>query len=155
MDLGAPLLENAFVRLEPLDDVHTEPLRAACEADQEIREIYPYSMIGAHFEPFRIRMRAEQAAGRCAPFAVMAGAICIGITCYFAIDPVHRSVEIGGTYYRPDQRGGPVNPAAKLLLLGHAFAHGAHRIRFNVDAINARSRAAMLKLGAVQEGILR
>lgn len=64
-------------------------------------------------------------------------------------------MEIGGTYYRPDRRGGTVNPAAKHLLLDHAFASGAHRVRFNVDAINSRSRAAMLKLGAVQEGILR
>lgn len=155
MDLGAPLLENAFVRLEPLDDVHKEPLRAACEADQEIWEIYPYSMIGAHFEPFWTRMRAEQAAGRCVPFAVMAGGVCVGITCYFVIDPVHGSVEIGGTYYHPDRRGSAVNPAAKHLLLDHAFTRGARRVRFNVDAINARSRAAMRKLGAVQEGILR
>jgi len=155
MELGAPLLENAFVRLEPLEDVHKEPLRAACEADREIWEIYPYSMIGAHFDPFWIRIRAEQQAGRCVPFAVMADGVCVGITRYLGIDPVNRSVEIGGTYYRPDQRGGTVNPAAKHLLLDHAFAQGARRVRFSVDAINARSRAAMVKLGAVQEGILR
>ena len=44
---------------------------------------------------------------------------------------------------------------AKRLLLGHAFDSGAHRVQFRVDAINARSRAAVLKLGAVQEGIQR
>ncbi len=155
MELGTPLLENAFVRLEPLEDVHKESLRAACEADREIWEIYPYSMIGPHFDPFWARTRAEQQTGRCVPFAVKARGVCIGITRYLGIDPVNRSVEIGGTYYRPDQRGGTVNPAAKHLLLDHAFSQGARRVRFSVDAINTRSRAAMVKLGAVQEGILR
>ena len=64
-------------------------------------------------------------------------------------------MEIGGTYYHPDHRGGAVNPAAKRLMLDHAFAAGARRVQLNVDAINHRSRAAVLKLGAVQEGILR
>ena len=52
-------------------------------------------------------------------------------------------------------RGGPVNPAAKRLLMGHAFDSGVRRVVYRVDAINARSRAAVLKLGATQEGILR
>jgi len=64
-------------------------------------------------------------------------------------------VEIGGTYYGPDLRGGAVSPAAKRLLLANAFESGARRVQFKVDAINARSRAAVLKLGAIQEGILR
>jgi RimJ/RimL family protein N-acetyltransferase len=149
------LLENDFVRLEPLADRHREPLREAAGADQEIWTIYPYSMAGEHFDPFWERIQAERAAGRCIPFAVMSDDVCVGISCYLGIDLVNGSVEIGGTYYRPDQRGTAVNPAAKHLLLGHAFASGVRRVRFNVDAINARSRAAMLKLGAVQEGILR
>jgi RimJ/RimL family protein N-acetyltransferase len=48
-----------------------------------------------------------------------------------------------------------VNPSAKRLMMGHAFESGARRVVYRVDAINARSRAAVLKLGAVQEGILR
>ena len=48
-----------------------------------------------------------------------------------------------------------MNPAAKRLMLGEAFDSGARRVALNVDAINARSRAAVLKLGAVQEGIRR
>ena len=73
--------------------------------------------------------------------------------------PGHRqgnaTLEIGGTYYRPELRGGAVNPAAKRLLMAHAFESGARRVQYKVDAINARSRAAVLKLGAIQEGILR
>jgi RimJ/RimL family protein N-acetyltransferase len=48
-----------------------------------------------------------------------------------------------------------VNPAAKYLLLGHAFATGANRVQFGVDALNARSRVAMRKLGATEESVLR
>ena len=156
MDLGAPVLENAFVRLEPLAGMHREGLRAACEADQEVwTTLYPYSMAGEHFDPAWARLQAEHAAGRMLPFAVIAGGECVGCTGYLNIEPMNRALEIGGTYYRPDRRGGAVNPAAKHLLLGHAFASGARRVRFCVDAINARSRAAMRKLGAVEEGIMR
>ena len=52
-------------------------------------------------------------------------------------------------------RGGAINPAAKRLMLGHAFEAGARRVQFKIDALNARSRAAVLKLGATQEGVLR
>ena len=65
------------------------------------------------------------------------------------------SLEIGGTYYHPQVRGGPVNPASKRLMMAHAFESGARRVQYKVDAINARSRAAVLKLGATQVGILR
>ena len=76
------------------------------------------------------------------------------------LDDHHRgahvpALEIGGTYYHPDIRGGPANPSAKRLLMAHAFESGARRVQYKVDALNARSRAAVLKLGAVQEGILR
>jgi RimJ/RimL family protein N-acetyltransferase len=156
MRLVPQVLENAFVRLEPLDEAHREALRDAAEADRDIwASLYPYSMIGEHFQPFWDRARAEQAAGRMIPHAVTAGGALVGISCYSAIDPANASAEIGGTYYRPEQRGGTVNPAAKHLLLGHAFASGARRVRFNVDALNARSLAAMRKLGAVEEGVLR
>ena len=48
-----------------------------------------------------------------------------------------------------------MNPASKRLMMAHAFESGARRVQYKVDAINARSRAAVLKLGATQEGILR
>jgi RimJ/RimL family protein N-acetyltransferase len=88
-------------------------------------------------------------------FAVVVDGVCRGMSNYLDVDPHHHTVEIGSTYYAPDFRGGAVNPSAKRLLLGHAFDAGAHRVQFRVDAANARSRAAVLKLGAVQEGILR
>lgn len=155
MELRAERLNMGPVALEPVRESHREPLRAAANADPDIWPLYPYSMAGEHFEPFWAALLAGQASGAQIPYAVCLNDECVGISCYLNIDAAQDSCEIGGTYYRPDARATAVNPAAKLLLLGHAFASGARRVSFKVDAINARSRAAVLKLGAVQEGILR
>ena len=156
MRLEPGILEDHFVRLEPMDEPHREDLRAACDADPRIwTELYPYSWAGEHFDPRWRRLTNDVAEGRTIAFAVTLGGRCIGLSCYSAIDPDQASVEIGGTYYHPDHRGGAVNPAAKRLMLGHAFGAGCRRAVLRVDAINARSRAAVLKLGAVQEGIIR
>lgn len=156
MNLEPQVLENAFVRLEPLAEGHKEELRAACAADLAVwRDFYVFSMLGDHFDRHWDRMQAEAAAGETLPFAVMVGGVCRGMSHYLAVDRRHNTVEIGSTYYDPAWRGREVNPSAKRLLLAHAFASGAQRVTFRVDAINAGSRAAVLKLGAVQEGILR
>jgi RimJ/RimL family protein N-acetyltransferase len=156
MELTEQVLENDYVRLEPLEDVHREPLREATNADRDIwTSIYPYSLAGEHFDPSWALLREYRKTGEWIPFAVVASTQCVGLTCYIRPEPANRAVDVGSTYYRPEVRGGVVNPAAKHLLLGHAFACGANRVAFGVDAINARSRAAMTKLGAVEEGILR
>ena len=156
MNLEPTTLENRFVRLEPIAEAHREALRAACAADPATwTELYPYSMLGEAFDATWDRMVSDIEAGRTMAFAVIAEGRVIGMTTYSGIDPVNHVVEIGGTYYHPAFRGGPVNPAAKRLLLANAFERGATRVVFRVDAINARSRAAVLKLGATQEGILR
>ncbi len=64
-------------------------------------------------------------------------------------------VEIGTSFLHPDVRSGPANPEAKLLMLEHAFHCGAVRVQFRVDTRNRRSQAAVAKLGAVREGVLR
>ena len=78
-----------------------------------------------------------------------------GTSSLFDIVPEHRTLEIGYTWFRPEFRGTAVNPEAKLLMLGEAFGAGALRVQFSVNALNARSRAAVLKLGAHQEGVIR
>jgi RimJ/RimL family protein N-acetyltransferase len=154
MKLECRPLAGRVVRLEPLAEAHRAGLRAACEADREIWDIYPYSMAGEHFDPSWARIIANVARGQTLAYAVLRAGACVGLSCCFP-DPDNRSVEIGGTYYRPDARGGPVNPDCKRLMLAHAFEAGAIRAQFKVDALNQRSRAAVLKLGAVQEGVLR
>lgn len=149
-------LESRFVRLEPITDDHREPLRAAVNADQRIwAELYPYSWANEHFEPTWAKLRRDQAEGGTIPYAVLAAGEVVGITTFYAIERSNHVVEIGGTYYRPDVRGGAVNPAAKRLMMTEAFEAGARRVVYRVDALNARSRAAVTKLGAVQEAILR
>jgi RimJ/RimL family protein N-acetyltransferase len=72
------------------------------------------------------------------------------------VQPEQRSVEIGWTWYGVDHQGTAVNPESKLLLLAHAFEEwGAIRVCLKTDSLNARSRAAILKLGASYEGDLR
>ena len=155
MHLTRKTLASRFVTLEPMTAAHRDGFRAACDADMETwLKLYPYPMGGEHFDAGWARFYEAPAADRM-NYAVLDGGVCVGVSSYLRIDPVNASVEIGGTYYRPQVRGGPVNPAAKRLLLEDAFACGARRVQFRVDAINARSRAAVLKLGAVQEGISR
>jgi len=156
MKIEPKLLENRFVRLEPMGGQHREGLRAACDADQDIwGQLYPFSWANEHFDPTWAKLMDDQAGGGTQAYAVMAGGEVVGLTTFYAIDPVNGVLEVGGTYYRPQARGGAVNPAAKRLMMGHAFDSGARRVVYRVDALNARSRAAVTKLGAVQEGVLR
>ena len=147
-------LEGRFVRLEPLAEVHKAALRAACEADMAIWDLYPYSMAGDGFAPYWARSMRRIEAGEAVIFAVLKHGAVVGVS-GFGPDTTHATTEIGGTYLHPDVRGGPANPEAKRLMLAHAFASGARRVQFKVDATNLRSAAAMRKLGAVQDGILR
>jgi RimJ/RimL family protein N-acetyltransferase len=160
MSLPPPLaipyvpVAGRHLTLEPLAEVHKEDLRAACEADQDIWDVYPYSMAGEHFDAYWEGAMGRAAKGVFLPFAVVVDGVCGGVTCHFP-SPPNLTTEIGGTYYRPDLRGSAVNPESKLMMIGMAFDAGARRVGFKVDALNARSRAAVLKLGARQDGILR
>lgn len=156
MDLPYTPLEDGSLRLEPLAERHREGLRAACAADRDIwLKLYSVSMIDEGFDANWSKLLADSAAGTWQAYAVVLDGEVVGISCYIAIDHANDSLEIGFTYYRPEVRGGFVNPAAKRLLLGRAFDGGCWRAQFRVDATNARSRAAVTKLGATLEGILR
>jgi RimJ/RimL family protein N-acetyltransferase len=155
MQIEPKVLENRHVRLEPMAEAHREDLRAACDADPATWiDLYPYSMAGDEFDPTWARFYATPGKDRM-NFAVVVDGRCRGVSSYLTVDPMNASLEIGGTYYDPSIRGGAVNPSAKRLLMAHAFESGARRVQYKVDAINARSRAAVAKLGATQEGILR
>lgn len=156
MQLEHRVMESPSVRLEPMADIHREGLHAACEADPRIWiDLYPFSWAGEHFEPTWAKLMKDQAAGDTQAYAVLAAGEVVGLTTFYAIDRDNAVLEIGGTYYRPEVRGGAVNPAAKRLMMGAAFEAGARRVVYRVDAINARSRAAVRKLGAVEEALLR
>ena len=156
MQLSARILTHTHVRLEPFEERHRAGLAAAAEANLPIFAHMPFPIAERGFDAWFDWLRAEQQAGRWIPHAVIApdGRI-VGQSCYLTIRPEHDGVEIGGTWYVPEAQGTAINPAAKLLLLGHAFDCGAQRVEFKTDALNAQSRAALTKLGATFEGIFR
>ena len=76
-----------------------------------------------------------------------------GMSSFLGIDEGRQVLEIGGTYYRPHFRGTGFNRRVKDMMLRRAFDCGFRRVEFRVDGRNARSQAAMKKLGAVREGV--
>ena len=83
MKLTERVLENEHVRLEPLHELHREPLREAANADREIwTSLYPHLMAGEHFDPFWVRIQNDRSLGSWIPFAVIASGQCVGLTCY-------------------------------------------------------------------------
>ncbi len=144
-------LADGALALDPLTGAHREGLRRACAADPEIWEIYPYSMLGRAFDPaFEAMLHSP---GRL-PFAILDGSKVAGCTSYWH-DAANGVAEIGGTYILPAMRGSGANRRIKALLIDHAFTHGIRRIEFRVDTRNTRSCAAVEKLGARPEGVLR
>ena len=152
------VLAGLHVRLEPLSLDHHAGL---CEVglDEDLlqwTESYEPTPDGlrAYIEA-ALRMQAE---GTALPFAVISKATArpIGSTRYGNIDRTHRRVEIGWTWYaRPWQRTA-VNTETKYLLLRHAFGTlGCIRVEFKTDAWNERSRKALLRIGAKEEGVFR
>ena len=79
----------------------------------------------------------------------------VGMSSYLGIDEGRQTLEIGSTYYRPKFRGTGFNRRIKDMMIERAFASGFRRIEFRVDRRNTRSQAAVTKLGAVREGVLR
>ena len=140
------------MHLEPLDESHREPLRAACAEDRDVWDIYPVSMLGERFDPVFDAIMADP---RRHPFGTFAGGILVGTTGYLNVDAINRTLEIGGTYLAPPARGSGINARVKRLQIDHAIACGFIRLEFRIDTRNARSMAAVERLGAVREGILR
>ena len=157
MRIQIPELIGRGVQLAALREGHREPLRRAAE-DERIWEFTLTRGCGAGFNPWFDQALAERDAGRRWPFAVqrLGDGACIGSTSYLDMALRHGRVEIGSTWYSPDVWGTAVNPECKLLMFAHAFdAVGVNRLSLVTDALNARSQAAIAKLGATREGTLR
>jgi len=138
-------------RAEPLAEVHRDRLREACAEDPDIWEIYYISYAPEHFDAsFDALLKRPWV-----PFALFEGDTLVGMSCFINIDDGRQTLEIGSTYYRPAFRGMGYNARAKDTMMRHAFDRGYRRIEFRVDSRNARSQAAMKKLGAVREGVMR
>ena len=150
-------LNGKWVVLEPLTEEHREPLRQAA-SDERIWTETIARADGGSFDAWFANAVGERAAGRWLPFAVrrIADQCYVGSTSYLDIAPKHRRLEIGATWYHPDCWGTMVNPECTLLLLTHAFETlKVERVAFITDVRNHHSQAAIAKLGAIREGVLR
>ena len=151
-------LRRGGIVLEPLASRHVPEL-ARVGLDPELWRWIPSAVTTE--DEMRAYVEAaldEQRRGVSLPFAIVdaASGAAIGSTRYGNIVPEHRRLEIGWTWIAPAFQRTAVNTSAKLLLLSHAFdTLGANRVEFKTDALNERSRAALLRIGATQEGIFR
>ena len=139
-------------RAEPFSDSLRAGLKAACAEDTEIWAIYSTPFDPEHFDASIDKLVAHPANR---VFVLFDGDELAGMSSFLGIDEARQVLEIGGTYYRPHLRGSGFNRRVKDMMLTRAFASGVRRVEFRVDARNGRSQAAMKKLGAVREGVLR
>ncbi len=150
-------LDGRFVRLEPYASELKDAVRAALDQDAEAWSLFAVSGQGDAFDAWWSTAMEQMERGTRLAYAVRdkASGHVIGTTSFLDIRRLHRSVEIGATFFVPEARSGAANPEAKLLMLEHAFAGGAVRVELITDLRNLRSQAAIAKLGAVREGVLR
>jgi RimJ/RimL family protein N-acetyltransferase len=153
-------LEGSVIRLEPIRQEHAEIFwEVAREALDDIFQWFPYRLkTSEDFEHLVDRALGEQERGESVVFATVerkSGQV-IGSTRFMNIDRPNRRVEIGSTWIAPAWQRTAVNTEAKYLMLRHAFeVWKCIRVELKTDALNQKSRNAILRIGAKEEGTLR
>ena len=149
--LAAPILGDG-IRAEPMTEAHRAALRSACAEDPDIWAIY-----STDFGPAAFDASFDKIMGLpWVRFVLFDDADeMVGMSSFLNIEAERHLLEIGNTFYRPRVRGTGVNRRVKDMLMKRAFACGFTRIEYRVDLRNLRSQAAMAKLGAVREGVMR
>lgn len=161
LNTAVPLtIEGVVVRLEPIRREHAALLWDVAKDDlEDIFRWIPYSMkTPEDFQRLVDKAFLEQERGESVVFATVersTGRV-IGSTRFMNIDRVNRRVEIGSTWIAPAWQRTAVNSEAKYLMLRHAFEHWqCLRVELKTDALNQKSRNAILRIGAKEEGTLR
>ena len=139
-------------RAELFSEHYRQALKSACSEDQAIWPIYATNFGPESFDE-SIDHYVSNPANR--TFILFDGDQFAGMTSFLGIDPRRQVLEIGGTYYRPRFRGTGFNLRVKAMALTRAFHCGIRRVEFRVDRRNRRSQAAMRKIGAVREVVMR
>ena len=153
-------LEGSVVRLEPVHREHAELFWEVAKNDlEDIFRWIPYSMkTPEDFQRLIDKAFEEQERGESVVFATLersSGRV-IGSTRFMNIDRVNRRVEIGSTWIAPAWQRTAANTEAKYLMLRHAFeVWECMRVELKTDALNQKSRNAILRIGAQEEGTLR
>ena len=161
MNIGVPqALEGKAVRLEPIRPDHEELFWDAAKNNlEDIFRWIPYSMkTRQDFEKLIDKAFDEQERGDSVVFATVEqkSGRAIGSTRFMNIDRANRRVEIGSTWIAPAWQRTGVNTEAKYLMLRHAFeVWKCIRVELKTDALNQKSRNAILRIGAKEEGTLR
>jgi RimJ/RimL family protein N-acetyltransferase len=151
VSLGEPMADGR-ARIEPLREDHREALRAACAEDAEIWTIYPSRFFGTGFDAAFDQCFSV---ANSIAFALLDGDALVGMSAFLGIDTANKALEIGRTYLAPRVRGSGFNGRIKRLMLDRAFACAFTRVEFRIDTRNGRSMAAVEKLGARRDGVLR
>jgi RimJ/RimL family protein N-acetyltransferase len=161
LNISKPItLEGSVVRLEPIRREHAEVFwEITADARDDIFRWIPYRMqTREDFELLLEKALGEQQRGESVVFATVerkSGKI-IGSTRFMNIDRANRRVEIGSTWIAPAWQRTAVNTEAKYLMLRQAFeSWNCFRVELKTDALNQKSRAAILRIGAKEEGTLR
>jgi N-acetyltransferase len=153
-------LEGTHVRLDPLRSEHAPLLWEIVKNHlEDMFRWIPYRLQSLQdFEAFNRQVLDEQKRGLSIPFATFersSGKI-VGTTRYMNMDLANRKVEIGSTWIAPPWQRTVINTEAKYLMLRHAFeTWKCLRVELKTDSMNQRSRQAILRLGAKEEGVLR
>ena len=153
-------LEGRYVRLEPLRPEHATLLwEVAKDHLADLFQWIPYQLNSLEdFQTFNRQVLEEQARGLTVPFSTVERGSnqVVGTTRFMNMDLANRKVEIGSTWIAPRWQRTAVNTEAKYLMLSHAFeVWKCFRVELKTDALNQRSRQAILRLGAKEEGTLR
>ena len=159
MDIQRITLTGKHVRLEPLDEKHIPGLAEIGRG----HDFWKFMLYGemkteADFRYFVDDLLEREKRGTDLPFTVihLATGRVAGSTRYLNIDRPNRGLEVGGTWYGPEFQRTAVNTECKYLLLTHAFETlKVIRAQIKTDSLNVRSQAAIERIGAVKEGVLR
>ena len=158
VDLTPITLEGRHVRLEPLSRQHKSEL-AMVALDPDLWRFTPTQIHSAvDLDAYIETALRWQRAGTAIPFATVDRSTgrAIGSTRFGNIDPQNRRAEIGWTWLGRDFQRRAFNTEAKLLMFTHAFERmDCIRVELKADVLNTKSRTAIARLGAKEEGILR
>ena len=139
-------------RAELFSEDYRGALKAACAEDGEIWAIYANNFGLDGFDESIDRYTSNP---NNRTFVLFEGDELAGMSSYLGIDRNRQVLGVGGTYYSPHLRGTGFNRRIKDMMLSRAFDREIRRVEFRVDRRNGRSQAAMKKLGAVREGVMR
>lgn len=160
MKIEPVTLQGGAVRLEPIRPEHCSLLwEVAKDSAEEIFRWIPYAMRSPEdFQKWMEKALAEQSRGESIVFVTVdrgSGELA-GSTRFMNIDRANRRVEIGSTWIAPRWQRTAINTEAKYLMLRHAFeTWECIRVELKTDALNQKSRAAIARIGAKEEGTLR